>query len=142
MSSVMHPLEKSRRQMSLGNRQFAKGAYWFTAGFLSAFLEFGSLAVRAEEGMAAHYSDAFQGKRAAGGGTFDQEGLTAATHEKYAFGTKVKVTNLKTKKSVVVTVTDRLAAGNRTIIDISRRAAQEIGMERSGRARVRVDVQP
>jgi rare lipoprotein A len=54
----------------------------------------------------------------------------------------VKVTNLKTNKSVVVTVTDRLAAGNTTLIDISRRAAREIGMGRAGRARVSVEVHP
>ena len=128
--------------MSIGNRQLAKGAYCVTAGLVIAFLDFGSLAVRAEEGMAAHYSDAFQGKRTAEGGIFDQKGLTAATHEEYAFGTKVKVTNLKTNESVVVTVTDRLAAGNTTIIDISRRAAREIGVERAGRAPVSVEVQP
>ena len=128
--------------MSIGNRQLAKGVYCVTAGLVIALLYFGSLAVRAQEGMAAHYSDVFQGKRTADGGIFDQEGLTAATRKEYAFGTKVKVTNLKTNESVVVTVTDRLAAGNTTIIDISRRAAREIGVERAGRARVRVEIQP
>jgi rare lipoprotein A len=125
-----------------GNLQPAKRAYWLIAGLVILFLDFGSLAVCAEKGMAAHYSDAFQGKRTAEGSIFDQEGLTAATHEEYAFGTKVKVTNLKTNESVVVTVTDRLAPGNTTIVDISRKAAREIGMERVGRARVSMEVQP
>lgn len=115
----------------------SKAYYSLIAGLVISFF---APAVYAQEGMATHYSDAFQGKRNAEGGIFDQQGLTAATHEEYAFGTKVKVTNLKTNKSVVVTVTDRLAAGNTTLIDISRRAAREIGMGRAGRARVSVEV--
>jgi rare lipoprotein A len=123
----------------LGTVNLSKAHYWLIAGLVISFF---APAVYAQEGMATHYSDAFQGKRNAEGGIFDQKGLTAATHEKYAFGTKVKVTNLKTNKSVVVTVTDRLAAGNTTLIDISRRAAREIGMGRAGRARVSVEVHP
>ena len=71
-----------------GNLQPAKRAYWLIAGLVIAFLDFGSLAVCAEKGMAAHYSDAFQGKRTAKGSIFDQEGLTAATTKSMHSGPK------------------------------------------------------
>ena len=94
---------------------------------------------RAEQGIATHYSDRFQGKRTANGDKFDQEGLTAA-HNKLPFGTKVKVTNLENKKSVELTINDRMAQGNRNVIDVTRRAARELAFGKKGRARVRVDV--
>jgi rare lipoprotein A len=94
---------------------------------------------RSEEGIAVHYSDRFQGKPTANGDKFDQEGLTAA-HNKLPFGTKVKVTNLENKKSVELTINDRMAQGNRNVIDVTRRAARELAFGKKGQARVRVDV--
>ena len=93
---------------------------------------------RAEEGMAVYYSDRFQGKPTASGDKFDQEALTAA-HRKLPFGTKVKVTNLENKKSVEVTINDRMRPDNRNLIDVTRRAARELEFEKKGRARVSVD---
>ena len=93
----------------------------------------------AEEGMAVHYSDRFQGKPTASGDNFDQEALTAA-HKKLPFGTKVKVTNLENKKSVEVTINDRMRRDNRNVVDVTRRAARELEFEKKGRARVSVDV--
>lgn len=94
---------------------------------------------RAEQGIAVHYSDRFQGKPTASGDKFDQEGLTAA-HNKLPFGTRVKVTNLENNKSVELTINDRMAQGNRNLIDVTRRAARELGFGKKGRARARVDV--
>jgi rare lipoprotein A len=105
------------------------------------FVGFGLLTASAEEGMGVFYSNHFQGKPTANGGIFDQEGLTAA-HKTLAFGTKVKVTNPETNKSVVVTVTDRMARRNSNLIDLTLRAAREIGIEKKGRSRVNVEVQP
>ena len=93
----------------------------------------------AEEGMAAHYSNRFQGKPTASKEIFDQEGLTAA-HKTLPFGTKVKVTNLSNNASVVVTINDRMARRNRNIIDLTRRAARELGFEKQGRTRVSLEV--
>lgn len=92
----------------------------------------------AEEGMAVHYSNAFQGKPTANKEIFDQDGMTAA-HKTLPFGTKVRVTNLENSQSVVLTINDRMARRNRNIIDVTRRAARELGFEKQGRARVSVE---
>jgi len=92
----------------------------------------------AEEGMAVHYSDKFQGKPTANKETFDQEGMTAA-HKTLPYGTKVKVTNLENNQSVVVTINDRMATRNRNVIDVTRKAARELGFEKKGRARVSIE---
>ena len=102
-----------------------------------AFLVVG--AARAEEGMAVHYHDKFQGRRTACGETFDQQALTAA-HKKLPFGTQVKVTNLKNNRSIVVKINDRMARKNRNVIDVTRRAACELGFGKKSRAYVRIDV--
>lgn len=106
----------------------------FTGGVWSA-------PVLAEEGMAVHYSDIFQGRPTANGDIFDQQSMTAAS-KRLPFGTKVKVTNLENGKSVVVTINDRMASRNRNIIDVSRRAAQELGFEKQGTVRVNVEPIP
>jgi len=92
----------------------------------------------AEEGMAVHYSDRFQGKPTANKDTFDQQAMTAA-HKTLPFGTKVKVTNLSNNASVVVTINDRMARRNRNVIDVTRRAARELGFEKQGRTRVNIE---
>ncbi len=114
-----------------------------TAAFLCLAFIFGfwSAPVMAEEGMAAFYSDKFQGKPTASGEIFDQQAMTAA-YKGLPFGTKVKVTNLENGKSAVVTVNDRMASRNKNLIDVSRRAARELGFEEQGRARVSVEPVP
>jgi rare lipoprotein A len=92
-----------------------------------------------EEGIAHYYSDKFQGKKTASGETYDRAGLTAA-HKKLAFGTKVKVTNVENGKSVVVTVNDRMGASSKAIIDVTPRAAEELGFK-GGQAKVKLEVQ-
>jgi rare lipoprotein A len=103
----------------------------FTGGVWSA-------PVLAEEGTAVYYSDIFQGRPTASGDIFDQKAMTAA-YKGLPFGTKVTVTNLENGKSVVVTINDRMASGNRNIIDVSRTAAQELGFEEQGTVRVSVE---
>jgi len=61
--------------------------------------------------------------------------LTAA-HRSLPFGTKVKVTNKRNGKSVVVRINDRGPFIKGRIIDVSKAAAQNIGMVRSGTAKV------
>ena len=93
-----------------------------------------------ETGIAVFYSDAMQGKRLASGEKYDKDALTAA-HRTLPLGTMVKVTNLKNDKSVVVKVNDRGPHGsNKLIIDLSRRAAQELDMIQDGKAKVKVEV--
>ena len=86
-------------------------------------------------GLASYYGDELAGNRTASGERFDPAGFTAA-HRTLAFGSKVRVTNLANGKSVVVRVNDRGPWGGGRVIDISHAAAKEIGMHRSGTARV------
>lgn len=61
--------------------------------------------------------------------------LTAA-HRSLRFGTKVKVTNARNGKSVVVRINDRGPFIRGRVLDLSKAAAQNIGMVRSGTAKV------
>jgi len=87
-------------------------------------------------GIASYY---WQGQRVASGGWFNPNGMTAA-HRTLPFGTRVRVTRLDTGRSVEVRINDRgpFIAGR--IIDLSRGAAQVIGMTGQGLARVQVAV--
>ena len=91
-----------------------------------------------EEGLANFYSDSFQGKKMANGELYDKDKLTAS-HKKHPFGTKLKVTDIESGKSVVVTVTDRMGQKNPAIIDVTRHAADELGFTKAGKTRVKID---
>ncbi|MES2871662.1 MAG: septal ring lytic transglycosylase RlpA family protein [Pseudomonadota bacterium] len=88
-------------------------------------------------GVASYYGARHHGKRTASGEPFNQHALTAA-HPRLPFGTRVLVTNLSNKKSVVVRINDRGPYSRGRLIDLSRQAAQQLGMLRSGTAKVRV----
>ena len=91
-------------------------------------------------GEATYYADRFEGRRTASGIVFSNSRMYAA-HLRYPFGTIVRVTNLRNNKSVILEVVDRGPYGSdRTIIDVSRRAAEELDMIRAGRVPVRVEV--
>ena len=94
----------------------------------------------AEEGIANFYSDKFQGRKTASGAVYDKNKLTAS-HKTLAYGTKVRVTNIENGKSVVVTVNDRMKPGNPVVIDVTRRAAQDLGFIKAGKAKVKLDVE-
>ena len=89
------------------------------------------------EGQASYYGAKHQGKRTASGERFDQNQLTAA-HRTLPFGTLVRVTNLNNDKSVIVRINDRGPFTRNRIIDLSRKAAQQLDMLRTGVAPVRV----
>ena len=88
-------------------------------------------------GVASYYGAKHHGKRTASGERFNQHGLTAA-HRQLPFGTRVKVTNLNNDKSCVVRINDRGPHTRGRLIDVSREAAEQLGMLRSGTAKVRV----
>lgn len=88
-------------------------------------------------GMASYYSRELEGNRTANGEVCDPDELTAA-HRTLPFGSKVRVTNLANGESVVVRINDRGPFGRGRVIDISHAAAKEIGMHRSGTARVKL----
>jgi rare lipoprotein A len=89
-------------------------------------------------GQASYYGREFMGSKTANGEKFDPNGMTAA-HRTVAFGTRIRVTNLSNGKDVVVRVNDRGPWTKGRIIDISYAAAKQIGMHRSGTAKVRLD---
>ena len=90
-----------------------------------------------ETGTASYYGAKHNGNKTASGEPFNQHALTAA-HRQLPFGTQVKVTNLDNDKSVVVRINDRGPHTRGRLIDLSRKAAEHLGMLGSGTARVRV----
>jgi rare lipoprotein A len=94
-----------------------------------------------EVGMASWYGAEFHGKRTANGDVFDMNALSAA-HKTLPMPSRVRVTNLENGRMLVVTVNDRGPFVRGRIIDLSRRAAQLLGFEGSGVAKVRVEVLP
>ncbi len=105
--------------------------YLFVA--LSAgLLAFQSAAEAGTVGMASYYKS---GKVTANGEPFNPHGLTAA-HRKLRFGTVVRVTNLRSGKSVVVRINDRGPFIRGRVIDLSLGAAKVIGLHKSGVAKI------
>jgi peptidoglycan lytic transglycosylase len=94
-----------------------------------------------EKGLASHYGKEFQGKKTASGERFSQTDMTAA-HRQLPLGTKVMVENLETGDKIEVKITDRgpYADRKRRIIDLSRAAADSIGLVEQGVGRVQVTV--
>lgn len=90
-----------------------------------------------ETGVASWYGPGFAGKRTANGEIFDPNELTAA-HRTLPLPSFVEVTNAQNGRTIVVRVNDRGPFARDRIIDLSRRAAQLLGFESSGIARVQV----
>ncbi len=88
-------------------------------------------------GMASYYGDAHAGNRTASGERFDPDGMTAA-HRSLPFGTKLRVTDPATGRSVIVRVNDRGPFHKSRILDLSEAAARELGIVRRGRALVEI----
>ena len=99
---------------------------------LALLLAYGSVAEAGVVGMASFYKS---GKRTANGEHFNPNGMTAA-HRKLPFGTWLKVTNLRTGKSVVVRVNDRGPFIHGRVIDLSLGAARVISLHKSGVAKI------
>ena len=84
-----------------------------------------------EIGIASFYANMFEGKITANGEIFSQDSLTAA-HKTLPFGTEVLVVNPKNEKSVKVVINDRGPFRRLRIIDLTRRAADSLGILDSG----------
>jgi len=91
-----------------------------------------------QQGEASYYADALDGNKTASGVPYDKDAMTAA-HPSLPFGTKVKVTYLKTGKSVQVVINDRGPHVKGRIIDLSRAAARVLGLIEDGHGRVRLE---
>jgi rare lipoprotein A len=88
------------------------------------------------DGMASFYK---QGSRTASGEKFNPRELTAA-HPTLPFGTRVRVTNVNTGRSVTVRINDRGPFVRGRVIDVSHSAAESLGMVGQGVAKVKLDV--
>ena len=83
----------------------------------------------------------FHGRQTANGEIYDMYGLTAA-HPTLPMPSVISVTNLENGRSLVLRVNDRGPFADGRLIDVSRKAARELGFEEKGTARVRVEVLP
>ena len=84
-----------------------------------------------QRGAASWYGPGFHGRKTANGERFNTNELTAA-HRSLPFGTRLKVTNERTGRSVVVRINDRGPYAHRRIIDLSKASAQAIGISGTG----------
>src|SRR5262245_16004614 len=99
--------------------------------------------LKTQVGDATFYAARFHGRKTASGRIFDKNKAMAA-HRTYPFGTVVRVTNLRNRRSVNVVIVDRGPFGkNRregAIIDVSPAAAERLGILRTGQSRVKLEV--
>lgn len=92
-----------------------------------------------DRGVASWYGEQFHGRPAANGEIFNMEAMTAA-HRTMPLGSIVRVVNLANGKHLHVRITDRGPYVNGRILDLSRAAAVELGMEQGGLAHVQVEI--
>ncbi|MGE4292213.1 MAG: septal ring lytic transglycosylase RlpA family protein [Desulfovibrio sp.] len=92
-----------------------------------------------EVGLASWVADDFHGLRTASGELYDKDALTAS-HRTLPMNTRVEVTNLENGRYTVVRINDRGPFKQDRIIDVSHRAADELGMIASGLVKVRLRV--
>lgn len=90
-------------------------------------------------GVASYYGKRFHGRLTANGERFNMRAMTAA-HKTLPFGTKVRVTNPRNGRAVVVRINDRGPFIRGRTIDLSRSAAEKIGMIATGHARVKLEI--
>ena len=92
-----------------------------------------------QTGIASWYGPGFDGKATANGEIYDENALTAA-HNTLPLPTIIRVTNLENGRAIELRINDRGPFAHGRILDVSRRAAQLLGFETMGTARVRVQV--
>ena len=78
-----------------------------------------------KDANASYYADKFNGRKTASGEKFDNNSYTAA-HRKFPFGTKLKVTNQASGKSIIVEITDRGPFSSGRALDLTKRGFMEI----------------
>jgi rare lipoprotein A len=90
-----------------------------------------------EVGMASWYGKDFHGRKTANGAIYNMYGVSAA-HKTLPLGTRVRVTNLDNRRSVILTVNDRGPFVHGRVLDLSYGAAQKLGTVDKGVAKVRI----
>jgi len=113
---------------------------FFAFAALFALTMFSSFAILKEEiGKAGYYADSLHGRKTASGEKYDKFEFTCA-HKTLAYGTKVRITRLDNKKTVICRVNDRGPYVEGYVTDMSRAAAEEIGLIKIGVTRVKLEV--
>lgn len=92
-----------------------------------------------QSGQGSYYADKFVGRPTASGAPYRPGKLTAA-HNTLPFGTKIRVTNTRTGRSVKVVVNDRGPHVKGRIVDVSKKAARKLGLVDAGVAPVQLKV--
>ncbi len=92
---------------------------------------------KVQEGYASWYGGKFHGRKTSSGEVFNKHKFTAASRD-YPLGTYLLVRNLSNGEDVVVVVTDRGPAKKSRIIDLSKSAAEKLGILKQGVAKVQV----
>jgi len=92
-----------------------------------------------QTGVASYYGTEFDGRLTASGVPYHSSQMTCA-HRTLPFGTVLRVTDVETKRNVVVKVTDRGPYAKGRVIDLSLAAARELGIVKRGVARVTIEV--
>lgn len=95
--------------------------------------------IESEEGLATWYTAPYKGRKAANGEVFSDHALTAA-HRTLPMGSLIVVTNLKTRQSSAMRITDRGPFVDGRILDLTVASARATGIYQAGTARVRLDV--
>ena len=98
-----------------------------------------SVQAKVQQGVASYYHDKFNGRLTANGEKFSNQKFTAA-HRTLPIGSRVRVTNMKNNRSIVVRINDRGPYAKGRILDLSKAGAKKLDMEKTGIALVKVEV--
>lgn len=112
----------------------------YTAFILIAFISFCTTSLSAQEefGMASYFSDEYQGRSTAYGDTYNKSEMTCA-HKRHPYGSRLRVTRLDNNKSVIVKVIDKGPFIKGRIVDLSRKAAEQLGIIELGSVKVKLE---
>jgi rare lipoprotein A len=99
----------------------------------------GARALSVQRGSASYYSDKFAGRSTASGAPYEPRGYTAA-HRSLPFGSVLRITRQDGGQTVYVRVTDRGPYARGRVVDLSRAAAEQLGMLRAGVVTIKLEV--
>ena len=116
-----------------------RGFFMMACLALPVLAQAGDSRVEIGTGVASYYGAELGGNRTASGERFDPAAMTAA-HRTLSFGSRVAVTNLANGQEVVVRINDRGPWGKSRIVDVSYAAAKQLGMHRTGTAKVKLEL--
>ena len=121
----------------MNNRKNTRLLFGFLLLFVTAFQSYAGTSP--QFGKAAYYHDKFHGRKTANGELYDKEALTAA-HKTLPFGTIIKVTRIDNGMAVEVRVNDRGPYKKGFIVDLSRKAAQQVDLIKAGITEVKLEI--